>query len=624
MIEMYDMYAENIPLWICFLIIGFAIISYAAEKISLEITSLAIIAAFLVLFYFFPVPLEGGRNVSSVDILAGFANPALITILSLLVIGQALFQTGALDGVAQLVSRVGERHPQVTIASIFLIAGIVSAFLNNTPVVIMFLPIIIGLARKIKIAESRVAMSLSFISILGGMTTLIGSSSNLLASSIIEQKGLPAIKFFDFTAPALILASVGALYVIFVMPRLLQTNKKTGDGANVNTASGKQFLAQIRLNHNNPLIGVQSRVGLFPELKNMTVRSVNRGYQTILPPFEDLTLKVGDVVIVAATRDVLTRNFNDKDSFIKASFTSGNYANPNVNDGNTDTDATDLTMAESIVAPASRMIGQTINQSNHLAQTGCTVLGIQRRSRMMRQAIDEVRLEAGDVLLLLGRRADIFGMRTFRDLLVLEWSATDMPLLSHARRSLIIFATAIALAAFGIVPIVISAFIGALLMIVTGSLNVRQATRAIDRKIFLLIGAALAMSTALEAVGGASLIANNVVSMLEGAPVWMILSAFFIMIAILTNFLSNHATAVLFAPIAYNTALELGIEPQIFIYTVIFAANCSFATPIAYQTNLLVMSPGNYKFFDFVKAGVPLVLIMWVTFTIAIPIYYGL
>lgn len=617
MIQLFDIIASNIPLWACFAIILFAIISYAAEKISLEVTSLAIIAAFLLLFYFFPVPLGDGKNLASVDLLAGFANPALITILSLLVIGQALFQTGALDGVAQTVSHVGERHPQMTIAMVLLIAGMVSAFLNNTPVVIMFLPIIIGLARKIRIAESRVAMGLSFISILGGMTTLIGSSSNLLASSIIEQKGLPAIGFFDFTVPALILTAVGAVYVIFIMPLILKSNEKATDEATAIAARGKQFLAQIRLCQDGPLIGMESKVGLFPELKNMTVRSVNRGYQTILPPFEDLTLKAGDVVIVAATRDVLTRNFNDKNSFIRASFDYGTNSN-------TELDPADLTMAESIVAPASRMIGQTINQSNNLAATGCTVLGIQRRKRMMRQAIDEVRLEAGDVLLLLGSRADIFGMRTFRDLLVLEWSATDMPLLSHARRTMTIFAITIALAAFNIVPIVISAFIGALLMIAFGALNIRQAARAIDRKIFLLIGAALAMSTALEAVGGASLIADTVVTSLDGAPVWMILSAFFIMIAVLTNFLSNHATAVLFAPIAYNTALKLGVEPQIFIYTVIFAANCSFATPIAYQTNLLVMSPGNYKFFDFVKAGVPLVILMWLTFTIAIPAYYGL
>ncbi len=618
LLDIYDGFMANIPLWLCFVIIFFAIISYAAEKISLEVTSLLIIAAFLVLFYLFPVMLEDGRNLSSVDLLAGFANPALITILSLLVIGQALFQTGALDGVAQVVSNYGERWPQITIAVIFIVAGVVSAFLNNTPVVIMFLPIIIGLARKINIAESRVAMGLSFISILGGMTTLIGSSSNLLASSIIEQKGLPAIQFFDFTLPALILAGVGAIYVIFIMPQILKTREaSSGEDIAANAARGKQFLAQIRLNHNNPLIGVESRFGLFVELKDMTVRSINRGYQTILPPFEDVTLKAGDVVIVAATRGVLTKNFNDKNGFIKASFDSRNI-------GGAELDPADLTMAESIIAPASRMIGQTINQSNLLAQTGCNVLGIQRRSRMMRQAIDEVRLEAGDVLLLLGRRSDIFGMRGFRDLLVLEWSATDMPLLSHARRALFVFAITIAVAALGFVPIVISAFIGALAMIMMGALNIRQATRAIDRKIFLLIGAALAMSTSLEAVGGASLIAQSVVSGLEGAPVWVILSSFFLLIAVLTNFLSNHATAVLFAPIAYNTAIKLNIDPQIFIYTVIFAANCSFATPIAYQTNLLVMSPGNYKFFDFVKAGVPLVILLWITFTIAIPWYYGL
>ncbi len=611
--------SNNIPLWVSFVIIVLAIISYAVEKISLEVTSLLIIASFLVLFYFFPVEIAAGQNLSSIDLLSGFANPALITILSLLVIGQALFQTGALDGIAKIVSYFGERNPQLTIAAIFLVAGFVSAFLNNTPVVIMFLPIIIGLARKVNIAESRVAMSLSFISILGGMTTLIGSSPNLLASAIIERKGLPPIQFFDFTAPALILTTVGAIYVIFIMPRILNTRSKTLTDSEImmNSAKGKQFLAQIRLNYDNPLIGVKSRVGLFPELKGMTVRSINRGYQVILPPFEDVTLKAGDVIILAATRGVLTQHFNSKNSFIRASFSTGNNMGAEL-------DLSNLTMAESIVAPASRMIGQTISQSNHLAQAGCVVLGIQRRSRMLRQAIDEVRLEAGDVLLLLGQRTDIFGLRSFKDLLVLEWSATDMPLLNHARRALLVFGVAIGVAAFGFVPIVISAFIGALTMILMGALNIRQAARAIDRKIVLLIAAALAMSTALEAVGGASLVADAMIASLDGQEIWVILSAFFLLIAVMTNFLSNHATAVLFAPIAYSTAIKLNVDPQIFIYTVIFAANCSFATPISYHTNLLVMGPGNYKFFDFVKAGVPLVIIMWITFTIAIPWYYGL
>ncbi len=270
------------------------------------------------------------------------------------------------------------------------------------------------------------------------------------------------------------------------------------------------------------------------------------------------------------------------------------------------------------------MEGRTLAQIAFAYQTNCVILGVQRRSRMIRSRISEIRLESGDVLLIAGRSSDITALRSHRDVLLLEWSATELPTISHVNRARLIFSGVILAAASGLVPIVVAAVAGAALMVWSGCLNIRQAARSVDRRIFLVIGTALALGLALQETGGAHFLAMSLVETLSETSTPFVLSAFFLLVAILTNVLSNNATAVLMTPIAIRTATQLQVDPLIFVYTVIFAANCSFATPIAYQTNLLVMGPGNYKFADFLRVGVPLLLVIWLTYTIFIPWYFGI
>jgi di/tricarboxylate transporter len=279
-------------------------------------------------------------------------------------------------------------------------------------------------------------------------------------------------------------------------------------------------------------------------------------------------------------------------------------------------------MAEVVVAPASRLDGRTLALSGFRAQTGCFVLGIQRRSRMIRASMNEIRLEAGDVLLVTGRRHNVNSLRDNKDVLLLEWSTRELPRRAMANRALLIFGFVVGLAATGVLPIEIAALSGAGAMIIAGALNVRQASRAVDRRVVLLVAAALAMGTALQATGGAAFLAHEVVALLKEQPTPFILSAFFLLVAAMTNVLSNNATAVLFTPIAISIATELGVSPLPFVYAVIFGANCSFATPIAYQTNLLVMAPGHYQFIDFVRAGTPLILLLWLVFSFFMPVYF--
>ncbi len=610
----------SIQMWVTFGFIAVAVVTYALERITLELTSLLLLAGLLVFFHLFPVSDGTGANLLAPKVLlAGFAEPALISILALLVIGQGLIQTGALNTPARFVMSVAGGRPILGLAFVFAVVVLCSAFLNNTPVVVIFIPIMAALADRFDRPASTVMMPLSFIAILGGMTTLIGSSTNLLVAAAFEDQTGQTIGFFDFTVPGLVLAGVGALYVIFIAPRLLPDRSSLAD--EIVGSDGKQFIAQIEVRPGGALVGQTPVAGMFPSLPDVTVRLVQRGEEPILPPYdEELVLRAGDTIIVAATRRALTDIFATTPEILEDAIEE-----PGPSGAAEDALPTrDRILADVVIAPASRMIGRNLEQIGFHYQTGCIVLGIQRRSRMIRTRMNQIRLEAGDVLLIIGKRSEVKRLRANRDVLLLEWSAKELPARSHAKRATFIFLAVVALAASGTLPIVIAALLGAGVMVLGGCLNTRQAIRALDQRVILIIGTALALGTTLYVTGGAQFVAHSLVASLAGASVPVILSAFFIVVAVLTNVLSNNATAVLFTPIAVSVASELGVDPMIFVYAVIFAANCSFATPMSYQTNLLVMGPGHYRFVDFVRVGVPLILLIWLTFSVFAPWYYGL
>lgn len=607
----------DVAMALTFVVIASTVVLYALERYSIEIIALGSVVSLAAIFTLFPVETERGP-VTTADFLVGFANPALVTIICLLIIGQGLFQTNALEAPAQAIVRwVRGRSHLATIPVLVAVAAL-SAFLNNTPVVVMFLPILTAVAATMGQSSSRVLMPLSFMAILGGMTTLIGSSTNLLVANYAAQHSDLRLGFFSFTPIGLLLAGAGAVYVLFFMPRLLKTRKTMAD--ELTGASGKQFIAQIEISYGHPLVGVTSVAGMFPALKDMTVRLVQRGEQPILPPFENVTLSPGDTVIVAATRTALANALSRRQPLMDPE----NSSQTADNGDQSSTPPGSMTLAEVVVAPASRMMGRTLLQSGFHAETGCVVMGIQRRSRMPRMAMNNIRLEAGDVLLVGGSAEQIARLRGSRDVLLLDWSTAEVPRRRYAPRALAIFAVVVGLSASGLIPIVTAAIAGTFAMVASGCLNVRQAMRAIDSRIFMLVGASLAGAVALESSGGATAIAGTLVTLLKGQSATVILSALYLIVMVLTNFLSNNAAAVLFTPIAINMSNQLGQSPEAFVVCLLLAANSSFATPVGYQTNLIVMGPGHYRFSDFIRAGTPLSLILWVTFSLVAPWYYGL
>jgi di/tricarboxylate transporter len=597
------------PMWASLAAVGVTIIFYMLDRWSMELVSVCVIAALLLLFSVPGATSYDGTEISVSILLSGFANPALITIMALLVVGQGLFQTGALEGPTKALVRSYDKRPALTLLGAFAAVFVTSAFTNNTPVVIMFLPIMSAIAARMGASTSRLMMPLSFVSIFAGMTTLIGTSTNLLAADAYERLTPNTLGFFDQSIFGLMLAGVGMVYILFAS-RFLLPNRE--DFTETMMKSGKQFVAQFEVTPGHFLDGKEAMAGMFPELKDMTVRMIQRGERALLPPYDDIRLRSGDLVIVAATRQALTDLLSDKPSMLQDIWQTGV---PETDD----TGESQLGLVEAVIAPGSRMAGRTVEMLGFRRLTRAVTLGIQRRSRMIRTKLGEIRLEAGDTLLLCGPVSAFRDLRTSRDLILLEWSQSEFPTTARAQVARLITIGMVVAAATGLASITLASIVAATGMILLQCLNHRQAARSLDLRIYLVIAAALAMGVSLESTGAAQMIAELVVLLASPFGTLAILSAIFLTVAILTNILSNAATAVLFTPIAISAAEQSGSDPFPFLLAVIYAANCAFATPIAYQTNMLVMGPGHYKFGDFLRFGGPLVIIMWAAFTIIAP-----
>lgn len=602
---------ELIQMWAVFAIVAVGVYLYVSERFSIEATSVGLIFALMMFGNLF-TPSDQGLDTASM--LSGFAAPALITIMALLVVGQGLFQTGALESMTVAINKALDNRPRRTLALVFGVAFAVSMFMNNTPVVVMFIPVLAAMSGKMGVTASRYMMPLSFLCILAGMTTLIGSSTNLLVNDVLVRTTDLSLSFFTQFVPGMILAAIGATFIVIAGPWLIPDRESEEPALQ---STGQQYIAQIRVTRDHPLDGVEPVAGLYRQLREVTVRMVQRGETAFLPPFEE-NLQSGDVLIIAATRPQLSALLKTRPQYLHGMLDIGAFS-----DSGASTDSS-IMLSEAVIAPGSRMIGRNIEQIGFRRQTGCLVLGIQRRSRMIRKRMLDIRLEAGDILLLFGYEKDISALRQNRDLILLDWSTAELQDIRKAKLARIVFVATIAVAALSLVPIEIAALGGAIGMIAAGCLNIRQAVRALDMRIFLLIGAAFAMGLALERTGGAEFIGNSVVSAVLPFGTQALIAAVFLIVAIFTNIISNSAAALLFAPIALSIAEKADIDPIVMVLTVIFAANCSFATPIAYQTNLLVMGPGHYRFGDFARFGIPLILLLWVSYVLLVPYLFGL
>ncbi len=602
----------DFQIWAVFAMLAVVLVLYVTERLPMEITSIGAIVVLILFFHLVPVVgADGGNRLDVTRLLAGFSNPAVLTVLGLLVIGQGLVHTGVLERGALALLSLSRGRAALSVAVVLLAVTVISAVMNNVPVVVIFIPILQSLAERMKASPSRVMMGLSFTAALGGSMTLVGSGSNLLVSSELAALGQRPLGFFEMTLPATLLAGVGLVYVLLAMPRLLVDRASLAERLAART--GQYFMAQIPVSAGSPVDGTEAVGGVLKELPSVRLRMVVREQRVFRPPFHRFRIRPGDLVVVAGSRRALTDIQGKRPGLLRPPGFH-DHAPPEAIDEILRDE--DRALAEVMVAPGSSLIRRRIGRSGFQARSRCAVLGIRRRGVVFRSRLSQIFMEAGDVLLVQGRAEDVERLRDDPDVVLMSGSSEHLPHRRGVLRSLAVFLTFVVGAATGAVPVVALAIGGAAALVALGVLNVTRAARALDSRIVTVIPATLAFGVAMQETGGAALIAQGLTGLLDGAGPASVLSGFFLITALLSNVIGSNATAVLFTPIAIGLAGELGGSLHLYAITVLLAANCAFATPTGYQTSLLVMGPGHYRYMDFVRAGAPLVLLLWLTFTI--------
>ncbi|MAI76287.1 MAG: hypothetical protein CBC25_03665 [Pelagibacteraceae bacterium TMED65] len=602
--------SEEVFIYLSLLIVLSSMIFYATDNLSIIFKSIVILTFLLIFFSIFPFQADDGKNLLNPQtILSGFSNTSLITVLSLLILGQGVVQTRALDNALSLLLKIFPDKPNLVIIICLLLVVVLSAFINNTPVVIIFIPILQGIIKNMNSSLGRFLMPLSYVAILGGMTTLIGSSTNLLVSDSLKTYSNINLGFFDFTLAGSIIAFSGFLYVVvFSKFKLFLTDRSPSTNELLDNRDNN-FITQLVVNRNSELINQSTTDGQFPGLEKIKILMIQRGEHAEHGPFEGLILEEGDILVVSISREQLT-------DVLAKNIVSIEYEKKDEEFDN------NQLITEAMVTPSSSLVGNTIENVSFRYRYNCLVIGLQRKSRIITKKMGELPLEPGDTLLIQGEAEVIKNLRNQSDLLPMEWATSEIHNKEIANKSLLIFLTVVGLGALEILPLVVASLLGVVSIIFFKVLNIRQVIRSIDNSLLLLIVTSLALGQVIQVTGTANFLSDFLLNILEGSSAMTIILCFYIFVSITTNFISNNACAVLFAPIAIDIAEKLSVDPKTVAIALIFAVNTSFLTPLAYQTNLLVMGPGHYKFIDYVKFGMPLTILCWLIFYFTFPVIY--
>ncbi|QFT77726.1 SLC13 family permease [Erythrobacter sp. THAF29] len=579
-------------------------VEFVRGRMSIEIVSLLTIAVIAVGLYFFP--LEGTRPIDGLALaFGGFGHYALITICALMVMGRGLVVTGALEPAARILESVFKMNLQLGLLVSLLIAFFLSMFVNNTPVLVLMIPIFAALATRGAMATSKTLMPLNAASLIGGLATTIGTSTNILVVSIAVDLGLREIGVFDFT-PIVLLAGLVALpYMWLVMPRLLNDNRTETDD-NV-----RRFHTRLRISSDSDLIG-KDVSEVLPKLP--------KGIRAHSPPTGPLQAQ--QRLHISGTHE----NLEDAVRVLKGEL-APNWVLDRIK-RNASASGEDIMVVEMTVTADSRLITRTLPSSGIADLYGVAVLGIHRPERLLggRDQYSEggdLRMMEGDVLLVMGLESDLQAFARADSLLMLE-GARELPRRSKALLSAAIMGVAVFTASIGIFPIAISALAGAILMFVTGCVKFDRVGRALSGQVIVLVAASIAIGRVIDESGAAAWLGQALSLGLVYLPPALVLAAIMAFVTLLTNFASNATAATVGTPIAFSIAAQLGLPPEPLVLAVLFGCNLCYATPIAYQTNMLIMAEGNYEFTDYIRTGVPLVALMVTTLSILLVLWYGL
>jgi di/tricarboxylate transporter len=592
----------------------FALYLFSRESIAIETSSLLVVALLAIGFSVFPYASSRGGALEPIDFFSGFGNEALVTICALMMASQGLVATGALAPLGRVISRIWTASPILALGAVLIVIPSLSAFMNNTPLVVLMIPILTAAAIRSGMSPSRVLMPMTFASQIGGMGTPIGTSLNLLVIGSAARFGIEGFHIFDFLAPAALAAIPGLLYLWLIAPRLLPDRAAPFQGASL-----RIFEAQLHLSEHSVAAGRTLADAKKMTSGDMVVQSVLRPPGLRISPLPDVALRAGDQLVVRDTSERLMEYARTLGAKLYSGQTPVDEEHPLT--------AKDQQTAELVLTPNSSLRDRTLAQANFDWQYQLIPLAIHRPGEpdtlAQASALREVSLGVGDVLLVQGPEEQIQALKRRSEVLVLD-ATSNVPLATKAPLAIAIMAGIVLVAALKIAPISIAAICGVLLMVLTGCLKWRHATRALDSSLIFLTVASLALSMALVETGGAAFVARLLVTASFSLPPTVVLSAIILLMAILSGLISNGAAAVIGTPIAIEIARQLGQPPEPFVLAVLFGVNLGYATPMADNCNLLVFSAGSYTFKDFLRVGVPLTIIMWLAFSWTLPKFFPL
>ena len=577
-----------------------AVVLFVTEKIPSDMVAILVMVTLLVSGVL--TPAEG---------LAGFANSATLAVGAMFVLSAGMFRSGAVNFVGRALGRLARRSMGLMQLALMTGVGVLSSFLNNTAAVAILIPVVIVVARRADTSPSKLLMPLSFASMFGGMCTLLGTSTNILASSIAEQEGLEPFGMFEFTKLGVIFFAVGVAYMMTVGRRLVPDHRGMGD---LTKSFGLgAYLTDLVLQSDAKSVGEPLSSAPIIEDLGIEILQIRRGDDTLRPTPETI-LRENDVLRIKGD---LRKIDELKD---RAGVTFG--MSPQWRD--VDLESADTRLVEAVVGPSSPLAGKSLAESRLRDNYGAVVLAIRQRGTLMHGTLGDIKLMPGDALLIDVPNDQIEHLTQQRVFLLVSMAGIPRFDRSKATKAFAIVAAVVVLAGTGVLSIVSAAVAGALAMVLSGCISTDEAYGAIEWKVLFLLAGMLALGAAMQKTGASTMLAAGLIDRVGVYGPVALLAAFFGVTMLLTEAMSNNATVALLLPIAITTAQSIGANPRAFMFAVVFAASSSFMTPVGYQTNTMIYGPGQYRFVDFLRIGAPLNLVFWVLGTLLIPWFWPL
>ena len=588
-------------------VLSLALVAFVAEWLPLDLTALVATTVLMVL-----------GLVSPEEGISGFGNSATVTVMAMFILSAGIAKTGVINILRDFLLKWGGNHPSQQILIMGMIVGPISAFINNTAVVAIFLPIVEQWSKQRKFSVSKLLIPLSYSTILGGLITVIGTSTNILASGISQKLGYGEFTIFQFTAVGLPIFIIGLIYLTVAAPKILPARKPPGGESFSEDYDLKEYVSEMIINPKSSLIGQSLRQSGIQRKFDLDVLEIIHNNIHFPPPLADKVLAIGDILLVRGSRENL---LNIKDERGVEILADVKFGEENLEK---EMSSQEEKIAEVLILSNSRLIGTTLKDLRFRQRYNATVLAIRRGQELIRERLGKVPLRFGDLLLIQAPKESFIGLQTTRELLVLEEKNLETLRQDKAALALGIILGVIFLAAFNILPILVSSLIGVVFMVVTGCLKPGEIYGAVRWDIIFLLAGLIPLGIAMNNSGTNQWLADKLLAVGGNLPGYWILILFYLATSFLTEILSNNAAVVLMIPIAVEVAKTLSLNPLAFMYAVTFAASNSYLAPLGYQTNTMVYGPGGYRFLDFTRIGAPLTFMLTFLTPLLIIKIYGL